>query len=174
MIPIIPLPVKWSQSEGSFTFSSDVKILNTKQLGDLTKYLNEWISTIFGFNLEQTNSESSQKRIEFKLDSLLGRLGAEGYQLEIAPNRISIQGNSAQGIFYGIQSLLQVFLSARGSNEFKLPLVLIEDFPRFKWRGFMLDVSRHYHPIETIKKLIQVMALLKMNRFHWHFNDDQG
>jgi hexosaminidase len=174
MIPIIPLPTKWSQSKGSFTFSSDVKILNTKQLGDLAEYLNEWISTIFGFNLEQTNSESSQKKIEFKLDSSLGRLGAEGYRLEIAPNSISIQSDSVQGIFYGIQSLLQALLSARGSYDLKLPLILIEDFPRFKWRGFMLDVSRHYHPIETIKKLIQVMALLKMNRFHWHFNDDQG
>jgi hexosaminidase len=174
MIPIIPLPVKWSQTEGSFTFSSDVEILITDQLSDLAEYVNQWISTILGFRLKQINSESSNKRIEFKLDSSLKRLGDEGYRLEIASNIISIQGHTLHGIFYGIQSFLQLLVSARGSTEIKLPLIFIEDFPRFKWRGFMLDVSRHYQSVETIKKLLQIMALLKMNRFHWHFNDDQG
>ncbi len=174
MIPIIPLPVKWAQAEGSFTFSSEVKILITDQLSDLVEYVNEWISTILGFKLEQINSESSIKRIEFKLDSSLNRLGDEGYRLEIASNIISIQGHTLHGIFYGIQSFLQLLVSARESNEIKLPLIFIEDYPRFEWRGFMLDVSRHYHPVETIKKILQIMALLKMNRFHWHINDDQG
>ena len=67
MIPIIPLPVKYSQAEGSFTFSSEVKILITDQFSDLAEYVNEWISTILGFRLEQINSESSKKRIEFTL-----------------------------------------------------------------------------------------------------------
>ena len=174
MLPIIPLSVKWSKSEGSFTFSSGVKILVTNQFGDLAEYVNEWISNILGFKLEQINSKTSQNIIEFKLDPSLERLGEEGYRLDIASNIISIQGNTPHGLFYGVQSFLQLVFSVRESNEIKLPLILIEDFPRFKWRGFMLDVSRHFQSVETIKKLLQVMALLKMNRFHWHFNDDQG
>ena len=136
--------------------------------------MNEGIFTFLGYHLEIINSESSHNIIELKIEPLLSRLGTEGYLLDIAPKNISIQGSTLHGVFYGIQSLLQLILSLKRENSTQLPLLSIEDYPRFAWRGFMLDVGRHYHPVETIKKLLQTMAFLKMNRFHWHLNDDQG
>ncbi|MCJ7649322.1 MAG: beta-N-acetylhexosaminidase [Candidatus Lokiarchaeota archaeon] len=174
MIPIIPFPLKYIKHEGSFKFNADVKLNAPEQFSNLINHLNEGIFTFLGYQLEIIHSESSHNRIELKIEPLLTRLGTEGYLLDIAPKSISIQGNTLHGVFYGIQSLLHLILSLKRENSTQLPLLSIEDYPRFTWRGFMLDVGRHYHPVETIKKLLQTMAFLKMNRFHWHLNDDQG
>jgi hexosaminidase len=174
MIPIIPFPLKYIKYEGSFKFNEEVKINAPEKFSNLINHLNEKIFTFLGYQLEIINSESSHNRIELKIEPLLTRLGTEGYILNITPQIISVQGASLQGIFYGIESLLQLILSLKRENSEQLPLLSIEDYPRFLWRGFMLDVSRHYQSVETIKKLLEIMAFLKMNRFHWHFNDDQG
>ena len=174
MIPITPFPLKYSKHEGSLNFNADVKINALEQFNNLINHLNEGIFTFLGYQLEIINTESSHIAIELKIEPLLTRLGIEGYLLEINPKGISIQSTTLHGVFYGIQSLLQLILSSKRENTVHLPLLSIEDYPRFAWRGFMLDVGRHYHPVETIKKLLQIMAILKMNRFHWHFNDDQG
>ena len=174
MIPIIPFPLNYVTHEGSFKFDADVKLNAPEQFSNLINHLNEGIFTFLGYHLEIINSESSHNIIELKIEPLLSRLGTEGYLLEISPKNISIQGSTLHGVFYGIQSLLQLILSLKRANSTQLPLLSIEDYPRFAWRGFMLDVGRHYHPVETIKKLLQTMAFLKMNRFHWHLNDDQG
>ena len=155
-------------------FNADVKINAPEQFTNLINHLNEGIFSFLGYQLEIINSESSYNAIELKIEPLLTRLGSEGYILEINPKGISIQSTTLQGVFYGIQSFLQLILSSKRENSVQIPLLFIEDYPRFRWRGFMLDVSRHYQPIETVKKLLKIMAFLKMNRFHWHFNDDQG
>ena len=98
-------------------------------------------------------------------------LGTEGYRLDIRPDGINIVGSTAVGVFYGVQSLLQL-VSVDAPRE--LTCVFIEDQPRFAWRGLMLDVSRHFMPIAFLRKMIDLLAMHKMNTLHLHLTDDQG
>ncbi|RYE17497.1 MAG: beta-N-acetylhexosaminidase, partial [Sphingobacteriales bacterium] len=99
-------------------------------------------------------------------------LPAEGYRLTITTNKITIAGKGA-GLFYGIQSLIQLFPADRAGVA-KIPCTIIDDYPRYGYRGFMLDVCRHFWPVETVKKYIDLLAAYKLNTFHWHLTDDQG
>ena len=97
-----------------------------------------------------------------------------GYILEITRSTVTIQGKTHIGLFYGIQSLKEILLDSKRRNINEVRCGKIQDFPRFSWRGFMIDSGRHFHPVSTIKKLLDIMALLKMNVFHWHLTEDQG
>ncbi|MBS1662823.1 MAG: family 20 glycosylhydrolase [Bacteroidetes bacterium] len=99
-------------------------------------------------------------------------LPAEGYRLSITPDSIIVTGRGA-GLFYGIQSLIQLFPNGSEAAAV-LPCLTIEDWPRFRYRGFMLDVSRHFFTVGQVKELLDWMAFYKLNRFHWHLTDDQG
>ena len=107
-------------------------------------------------------------------------LGAEGYELTVTPTSATIRATEEAGLFYGAVTLAQllppeVFARSTASGvKWSLPCVQIEDQPRFKWRGMMLDVGRHFFKIEDIKPLLDAMALHKLNTFHWHLTDDQG
>jgi len=98
-------------------------------------------------------------------------LGLEGYRIDIRMSGIGITGATEVGVFYGIQSLIQL-IPAEGPVEFAC--VVIEDQPRFAWRGVMLDVSRHFMPIEFLRKMVDLLAMHKMNTLHLHLTDDQG
>lgn len=98
----------------------------------------------------------------------------EGYRLAIGEN-LQLAGRKPQGVFYGVQTLIQlIYDSGDSANAIVLPAMEIEDFPRFSWRGMHLDVSRHFFDKEFIKKYLDILALHKMNTFHWHLTDDQG
>jgi hexosaminidase len=99
-------------------------------------------------------------------------LPIDGYRLTITPQQVIIAGKGA-GLFYGIQTLIQLIPAERGAVA-KLPCVQIEDYPRFGYRGMMLDVCRHFFSVEFVKKYIALMAAYKLNNFHWHLTDDQG
>ena len=108
-------------------------------------------------------------------------LAAEGYILDITQEGVTIEAATADGVFYAMQSLMRllpphVILGKQGEKgtTYALPVARIEDEPRFAYRGFMLDVSRHFFTIEEVKKMIDLMAIYKMNVFHWHLTDDQG
>ena len=108
-------------------------------------------------------------------------LAAEGYVLDITKEGVTIEAATADGVFYAMQSLMRllpsnVILGKQGEEgtTYALPVARIEDEPRFAYRGFMLDVSRHFFTIEEVKKMIDLMAIYKMNVFHWHLTDDQG
>jgi hexosaminidase len=107
-------------------------------------------------------------------------LGTEGYELTVAPDSIVVRAPAAAGVFYGVQSLLQllppeVFASQPVHGvRWTIPCVYIQDQPRFPWRGWMLDVSRHFFNKQEIKLLLDAMALHKLNTFHWHLVDDNG
>ncbi|MBE7176537.1 MAG: family 20 glycosylhydrolase [Mucilaginibacter polytrichastri] len=108
-----------------------------------------------------------------KLDTAMDLPSAEGYRFTVSGSGIFLTGKSEAGLFYGLQTFLQLFpLEEKGS--FKLPYVRIEDYPRFPHRGMMLDVCRHFFPVSTVKKMIDLLAQYKMNVFHWHLSDDQG
>jgi len=118
--------------------------------------------------------------IVFTRDARLTRLGAEGYELTVTPRRVLVRAKERAGIFYGIQTIRQllpaeVFRAAKvDSVAWTVQAVRIVDRPRFTWRGAHLDVARHFMPKEFVKKYIDLLALQKMNSFHWHLTDDQG
>lgn len=106
--------------------------------------------------------------------SLSDSIGEEGYLLNVTATNVFVRSATKTGIFYGIQTIRQLIQRGESKGEYILPCVEIMDRPRFKWRGFMLDVSRHFFGVNTIKVILDEMALLKMNIFHWHLTDDQG
>lgn len=99
-------------------------------------------------------------------------LGAEGYRLEVNPDSILISGSPA-GIFYGIQTLRKALPTGK-TGSVELASVIVEDAPRFGYRGALLDVARHFYSVDEVKQFIDLMALHNLNRFHWHLTDDQG
>jgi hexosaminidase len=99
----------------------------------------------------------------------------EAYQLSVTSKKISIKAPNSSGLFYGLQTLRQMILFGKKSyGTIRIPCVEIKDQPRFEWRGFMVDESRHFFGKEKIEQLLDVMALHKMNRFHWHLTDEPG
>ncbi|ALU43248.1 family 20 glycosylhydrolase [Pseudoalteromonas rubra] len=103
----------------------------------------------------------------------LAELGSEGYQLEIDDDKIVITGHDNAGVFYGIQSLLALF-PAEQQGQVSVPNVDIKDAPRFGWRGMHYDNGRNYHGKEALFKLVEQMGRYKLNKFHWHFSEDEG
>lgn len=109
-----------------------------------------------------------------------GDLGTEGYQLTVTRRSVVIRALKQTGVFYGVQSLLQllppeIFAPQTITNvAWEVPGIQIEDRPRFRWRGFMLDVSRHFFGKEEVKRLLEAMALHKLSMFHWHLVDNNG
>ena len=98
----------------------------------------------------------------------------EGYRLLVSENGIEIAGASNAGIFYGVQTLRKSIPAVAVGMDVELPSICINDYPRFPYRGMHLDVSRHFFPVDSVKKFIDILALHNMNRFHWHLTDDQG
>lgn len=101
-------------------------------------------------------------------------LSDDAYKLEIQPQQIILEANSTSGFMSASVTLWQWICRQVHHGESSLPCVIIEDKPRFKHRGMMLDCARHFHSIETIKRLINQLAQLKFNVFHWHLTDDEG
>lgn len=127
-----------------------------------------------------------EKIIEFQADKAKGSIvlvidatisNEEGYVLDVKYDNIRITGKNGKGIFYGIQTLRQLLPAAveKGAvAELTIPAVTIEDSPEFGYRGMHLDVARHFFPVSFVKKYIDILAMHKMNTFHWHLTEDQG
>jgi len=170
---IIPAPVSVKKSAGTFVLSQETQLfadsLDNKAVIFLSDYLKN--TAMLHIPLKQNSGQSISNSIiltSVGTDSL----PAEGYRLTITPNNITIAAKGA-GLFYGIQTLIQLIPADKGAVA-KLPCVQIEDYPRFDYRGLMLDVCRHFFSIQFVKKYIDLMAAYKLNTFHWHLTDDQG
>lgn len=139
------------------------------------EYLADMLSSATGYDLKVKEGEGT---ITLALGDVQGKEGA--YTLTAESDKVNITGNSYGGVIAGIESLRQLFPPQIESKEivkgtdWAIPAVNIQDAPRFEWRGIMLDVSRHFYTIDEVKELLDVMALYKMNKFHWHLTDDQG
>jgi hexosaminidase len=174
-ISIIPKPASIIPANGYFEFSRDTKIIAADAFAvKASTSLNNLLMERYGFTLEVTRDPSSQNSITFSTANAdQNQPGAgEGYSLKINPGAIQIIG-SERGMFYGVQSLLQLF-PADFNGAANLPAVDISDAPRFRYRGMHLDVSRHFMPVDFIKKFIRLISSYKYNYFHWHLTDDQG
>jgi hexosaminidase len=172
-VGIIPAPVSVTKSPGTFVLSQETSIfadtVNNKAVTFLSDYLQN--TTMLRIPVKLNSGVSKNNSIVLTSAGTEG-LPAEGYRLTITPTKITIAAKGA-GLFYGIQSLIQMMPLERGATA-KLACVQIEDYPRFGYRGLMLDVCRHFFTIEFVKRYIDLIAAYKLNTFHWHLTDDQG
>ena len=178
---ILPRPAQLIENEGQFTLTDGTAIVVDPATASLGRRLAVELAPATGFTFKFLNHPPmGETSIELKLTSRLKRLGKEGYTLHVEPGKVSLRAAELPGLFYATRSLLQllpvqILRQARVQGvAWTAPCVEIEDRPRFAWRGAMLDVSRHFMPKEFVKKLIDLLALHKLNTFHWHLTDDQG
>jgi len=171
---ITPLPVKTVVEKGTFTISKNtVLVLNDEGEKYTADFLNTYLQKIYGFTL-QTTKTASNNYIRFSTRRFIQPPQNQGrYTMQVKPSGIDIEGDTYQGTFYGLQTLVQL-LPLKQSQTLLIPCLSIEDYPRFEYRGLHLDVGRHFFPIEFVKKYIDYIALHKMNYFHWHLTEDQG
>jgi hexosaminidase len=166
-IAIIPQPVSLTRREGQCSLK-DAAIYAGAGALETAALLQELLP---GSVVNPAAQPAGASRLELTLSPALERLASEGYRLEIEPGRVVLSAAQAAGLFYGSQSLRQLLPV---SGEAVIPCLEIEDFPRFGWRGAMLDSCRHFFPVETVLRFIDLLALHKLNRLHWHLTDDQG
>ncbi|MCR8560503.1 family 20 glycosylhydrolase [Mucilaginibacter sp. BJC16-A38] len=170
---IIPAPVSIKKSTGQFVLSQETAIYADSITNKAVVFLQDYLQNRAMLKVKlKVNIGAGVTNAVILTSFGANNLPEGGYRLTITPKQIIITGKGA-GLFYGIQSLIQLIPADRNAVA-KLPCVQIEDYPRFAYRGLMLDVSRHFFSVEFVKKYIDLMAAYKLNNFHWHLTDDQG
>jgi len=186
-INIIPQPSRSYVLPGTFEIGPETRIITQKEMDEVVavcEYFNDFIERTAGYRLEIVDDEDVT---DFSGDMVITTYNAdtawheEAYSMQVQrSNSIVLQANSDKGLFYGVQTLLQLLppeiwrKSLVEDIELTIPSVSVNDRPRFEWRGMHLDVGRHFFPKEFIMKYLDVMAMYKMNVFHWHLTEDQG
>ncbi len=182
-LAIIPWPQNVALNAGGFKLTPDTLVYADPASHKTAKFLTERLhkSTGFPFKASSLRKGNAMKSgILLTTKEANTNLGAEGYELKVTPDSVVIRAPTQAGLFYGVQTLFQllppeIFSANTVTNTtWEMPCVQIEDWPRFKWRGLMLDVSRHFYTTSEVETLLDAMALQKLNRFHWHLTDDQG
>src|SRR6266516_6544587 len=182
---IIPYPNNVKLRTGHFNLSASAKIFYDKKCKNEAIFLKQLLSNEHNFQIQIAEKSFGwqEKEIKRKLqagsiyltassidsDSMIN----EEYRLKVDPKSIIAIGGTSAGVFYAIQSLQQI-IKEQGPTKLEVPCVTINDKPRFQWRAFMLDEGRYFKGEKIVKDLLDEMALLKMNTFHWHLTDDQG
>jgi hexosaminidase len=178
-VHIIPQPESVTFQKGHFTLNGDTRLfLPAEFLKDLGSYVNEKMMNDAGIAIAAAKWDNSASRNFIRFEKTDDpRLGNEGYLLEISSDKIAGKANTYAGIFNAFQSLRQAIpvnaLQFQGRSV-KIPCLVIQDHPRFEWRGLMLDHARHFQPKEFVLKQIDMISSYKINKFHWHLTDDQG
>ncbi|HXS91166.1 MAG TPA: family 20 glycosylhydrolase [Steroidobacteraceae bacterium] len=171
-LAVIPAPAKVVMNRGAFEFSGTTPVRYAAGLPgeQVANYFVDLMKRTRGVALTASAGETGSKQaISFELQAREGsQVGEEAYSLVVSPERIVVSSHSPRGLFYGAVTLWQLSAGAQ------IPAVEIEDAPRFRWRGLMLDSARHYQSPQFIERLIDTMALHKLNVLHWHLTDDQA
>jgi hexosaminidase len=182
-ISIIPQPVEMQRQTGVFTLKEGGIGVNSRspESERVAQFFANTIAPATGLKFyPYWNKMRNQKSINFTINRTPNAvIGNEGYTLDVTPKKIILTANTEGGLFYGVQTLLQLLPKEIDNQsltnvKWEIPCVKIVDYPRFPWRGLMLDVSRHFFPKEDVKRYIDNMARYKYNTFHWHLTDDQG
>ncbi|MDR1112971.1 MAG: beta-N-acetylhexosaminidase [Bacteroidales bacterium] len=176
---IVPEPMQLHETENHFAINTDTKLRfeNLFPCDPTVHYIISNYQHFFGFLPDTANVQDDNCIVFERLIYDDKELGDEGYRISVNNKEIRIIANSATGIFYGYQTLIQLTpadLITQPQEQFSIHGIEIIDKPRFEWRGSHLDVCRHFFPVEYIKKHLDIMALYKLNRFHWHLTDDHG
>lgn len=166
---VIPLPQQTLWRDGHFTVGLATMIIADPGARGIGDYLAEQLAPAVGRRLKvKSKSASNVDAILLVLDPACSSLESEGYELDIAPGAVRLTAAKPAGLFYGVQTLRQLL------DRNTLQAVTITDAPRFTWRGFMLDSSRHFQTVEEIKRYLDLLAMYKFNVFQWHLTDDHG
>ncbi len=180
-INIIPKPVELTQKgEGKFTFNANTVIVASgAESQNAVNLLAGRVRSAAGFDLEVAEKCPAINYVDIKIDKNLD-VKNEGYTLSIGDEGVVIVGKDSAGAFYGVQSLLQLLPAEIESKtrinnvEWAVPFVEVTDYPRFEYRGLMLDVCRHFADVDFIKKQLDILSMYKINKFHFHLTEDQA
>ncbi len=181
-IRVIPRPVLGEVSEGVFRFTAETVVAARDDARAEAAKLIACIAPATGYPLKLVeNPQGAQNIVRLDIESSPKvRLGEEGYELEVTPQSVTIRAARPAGLFYGIQTLRQLLPPAIFSKEkveaveWSVPCAHIIDYPRFQWRGLLIDPARHFIPRQDVERFIDAMALHKFNRLQIHLTDDQG
>ncbi|MFC2136921.1 beta-N-acetylhexosaminidase [Bacteroidota bacterium] len=181
---LIPKPVEVIQSNDKFTFHKRSRIYiepEEPELKKIANYLAELLQTSTGYEFQTKKTSFFKKKCSIYLfiDNTDTILGKEEYVLNITEKRIQISASEYEGLFRGVQTLWQLIpneteIDTIQNANWQIPAGYIKDFPRYEWRGAMLDVARHFFSIDDVKRYIDLLSRFKINRFHMHLSDDQG
>jgi hexosaminidase len=181
---IIPLPQTMELRDGTFQLAADTQVYRDAGSRATANVLTERLRTATGFRIKTGrilfDSEAIPGGILLTTKNADTNLGPEGYELTVATNSVVIRAPTQAGLFYGVQTLFQLLPPEIYSTNlvtgvaWQIPCVEIKDWPRFPWRGFMLDVSRHFFNKSEVETFLDAMVMHKMNVFHWHLTDDHG
>ncbi len=183
-VSIIPAPVSVRTDAGHFTLNASTVIWTDPTGAPVAHQLARYLEPATGLTLRvEVGGTVPGGAITMRRDPSLTRVGAEGYSLAVRSSGVDARAPELAGLFYAVQTIRQLLPpdilrdapAVTGSTtEWSMPAVTIEDHPRFAWRGGHLDSARHFMPKEFVKKYIDLLALHKLNTFHWHLTDDQG
>ena len=173
---LIPVPKQLTPAEGSFTIKKGMSIaIGDESFRAVADMLAAQCQTASGISLPIKVGKSASGIVVVMNNTL----GEEAYALNVTSKKIELQAKTGKGAFYALQTLMQLMpAQVHGKEQAAMALTIpncnIADEPRFSYRGLMLDVGRHYYPVDHIKRFIDLMAMYKMNIFHWHLTEDQG
>ncbi|MFI5194861.1 MAG: beta-N-acetylhexosaminidase [Chitinophagales bacterium] len=180
-IHIIPEPVRVTEKPGQFILDQKVSLQMTaedRSLSETAQWFRTQLAQVTGISIPEKKSDGRTIQLHLITDGSKSNLGSEGYHLTVSPSGISLSANSAAGIFYGMQTILQLLPenanASEGKKSLNLPCADITDYPRFGWRGLMLDVSRHFFSKQEVERYLDEMVMYKFNTLHLHLSDDQG
>ena len=177
-VTVIPQPVKISVEKGEFTLKPSTPVVlgfDDEKMDCAIDFLNSVVEPMTGSKLKVTGNKPRKGAINIQQDTSLGE---EAYRLEVTRKGIDITASSSHGVFYAFQTLRQLFpvelLKSGNAESVEVPAVSIEDEPTLGYRGVLFDVCRHFFTVDQVKEVIDLIAMHKMNRLHWHLTDDQG
>ncbi|UYZ63638.1 beta-N-acetylhexosaminidase [Hymenobacter weizhouensis] len=168
---LVPLPLEVKAYAATYALPATVSIYARSQDERNVAGLLQSLLAGLGKTARLTTDRTAA---HIRLETQAGTLPPEGYQLVVDQTGIRIAAAGGAGLFYGSQTLVQLLPPRAAAGSTAVPQVRINDRPAFQWRGAMLDVSRHFFPVEFVKKYIDFLAAYKLNTFHWHLTDDQG
>ena len=179
---LIPIPSSVTAADGWFTLTADTKIVvqnNDSTSMDVAQFLAESLRRATGYPFPVQGDDRSNNVIRLAIAESDPTSNNESYTLTVTPDVVALRASTANGLFYGVQTIRQLLPPEIDSNivrngPWQIAAGTIDDTPRFGWRGAMLDVSRHFFTVADVKRYIDLIAYYKMNRLHLHLSDDQG
>jgi hexosaminidase len=183
---ILPAPVNMQLTDGNFSLSADTKIIandTSEELHAMAAYLSSEINRLVQVKtaVNTTVPADSSNAIFLIIDTTIQStvnaspaIQKEAYTLAVKPGKVIIRGQTAAALFYGVQTFLQLAYPHEQGSVISIPAMDVQDHPQFSWRGMHMDVCRHFFPVAFVKKMIDALAMHKLNTFHWHLTDDQG
>lgn len=176
---VVPVPVRLEPREGSFCVTPSTRVVADDAAAEAIKLI-DVLAPALGYRLRRAKLAGPETHIRLEIEpALVSRLGEEGYELEVTTQSILLRAGRGAGLFYAAQTLRQllppaIFSKHETAVEWIVPCVRIRDYPRFQWRGLLIDPARHFIPVRDVERFIDTMALHKFNRLQIHLTDGQG